>query len=152
MLENLGEDLYHDQIHRLENEDMPAVAAGQHEADLSAVATGDADDRAEESDSATSDADSNVEREDFSTAAVASDDLPAVAAMEAAAPCADRASGLGHVGEQAELVQDTIHTLQAHLEGLRAVGCVRIVQCLEYDLGLAKRKLRNLTRQRRSPQ
>ena len=65
--------------------------------------------------------------------------------MEAAASCADRALGLGHVGEQAELVQDTIHTLQAHLEGLRAVGCVRSVQSLEYDLRMAKRKLRALT-------
>ena len=97
---------------------MPAVAAGKREADLSAVATGDADVPAEASDSTSNDADSNDEREDFGAVAVASDDLPAVAAMEAAAPCADRASGFGHVCEQAELVQDTIHTLQAHLEGL----------------------------------
>ena len=145
VLENLGDDFYHDHIHRLENTDMPAVAAGKHEAGLSAVATGDADVPAEASDSDSSDADSNDEREDFSAVAVASDDLPAVAAMEAAASCADRAPGLGHVGEQAELVQDTIHTLQAHLEGLRAVGCVRSVQSLEYDLRMAKRKLRALT-------
>ena len=67
VLENLGDDFYHDHIHRLHGENMPAVAAGA-------------------SDSASSDADSNDEREDFSAVAVASDDLPAVAAMEAGAP------------------------------------------------------------------
>ena len=40
---------------------------------------------------------------------------------------------------------DTIHELQGHLEGLRALGCTRGVQCLENELQKANRKLRNMT-------
>ena len=79
VLENLGEDFYHDSVHRLESDDLPAVAAGKVEAELSAVAAGGANAQEGEDDSTSNEADSNDEREDFSTIAVASDGLPAVA-------------------------------------------------------------------------
>ena len=143
VLENLGEDFRHDSLHRLDNDDLPAVAAGQNEAELSAVAAGDADAQAGDDDTTSNGADSNDEREDFSTIAVASDDLPAVAATESTAPCEDLVPVRGDAN--VELVMDTIHELQGHLEGLRAIGCTRGVQCLEAELQKANRKLRNMT-------
>ena len=103
VLENLGEDFCHDSVHRLHN-DVPAVAAGTDKAELSAVATVDADAQAGESDSTSNDADSNDEREDFSTIAVAGDDLPAVAAMEAKAHCEDLALARTDADAQVERV------------------------------------------------
>ena len=80
VLENLGEDFYHDSVHHLVSGDLPAVAAGKVETELPAVAAGEANAQEGEDDSTSSEADSNDEREDFSTIAVASDGLPAVAA------------------------------------------------------------------------
>ena len=43
---------------------------------------------------------------------------------------------------------DTIHAIQGHLAGLRAIGCTKGVQCLELELQKAKRKLRSITSER----
>ena len=135
MLERLGEDFYHDSVHKLFGEP-----------ELSAVATEAASAEAEEDDSTSDDEDSNEECEDFSKIAVAGDDLPAVAASEAIAP----REGLDpeHAGAEQDVQQamDAIHAMEGHLEGLRQIGCVRGVQAVEYDLTAAKRKLRNITR------
>ena len=147
VLENLGEDFYHDSVHRLHDDVVPAVAAGTDTAELSAVATVDADAQTGESDSTSNDADSNDEREDFSTLAVAGDDLPAVAAIEAKAHWEDRALVCTDADAQVKLVMDRIHALQGHLEGLRVVGCIGDLQCLELELRKERRKLRALTQE-----
>ena len=43
-----------------------------------------------------------------------------------------------------------MHAIQRRLEGLRAVGCTRCVQCLEQELQKAKKKLRSITCQHES--
>ena len=139
VLENLGEDFYHDSVHRLENS-----------AELSAVATEDADAQAGEDDSTSDGADSNDEREDFSTIAAASDHLPAVAASEVTVPREDIVPVRAYASEQVGRLMDTIHALQGNVEGLRAVGCVRAVQCLEFELTKARRRLRAITQENES--
>ena len=135
VLERLGEDFYHDSVHRLTGE-----------AELSAVATEAAYAEAGEDDATSDDEDSNEEREDFSKIAVAGDDLPAVAASEAIAP--SKGFDPEHAGANQDVQQtmDRIHAMQGYLEGLRQIGCVQGVQAVEHELAKAKRKLRNITR------
>ena len=136
VLENLGEDFYHDSVHRLEDR-----------AELSAVATEGADAQAGEDASTSDGADSNDEREDFSTIAAASDHLPAVAASEVTVPREDSVLVRAHASAQVERLMDMIHALQGNLEGLRAVGCVRAAQCLELELTKVRRRLRAITQE-----
>lgn len=129
VLERLGEDFYHDSVHRL-----------RENASLSAVATEAVGAESGEDDATTDDVDSNEECEDFSKIAVESDDLPAVAVSESIAPPASAT-------QDVQQTMDAIHAIQGHLEGLRQIGCVRGVHALEYELTLAKRKLRIITRE-----
>ena len=87
---------------------------------------------------------------DRSLYAVASDDLPAVAAGEVKAPREDLVLARTDADAQVELVMDTMRAIQGHLEGLRAVGCTKGVQCLEQELLKTRRKLRNITRENES--
>ena len=140
-LKNLGEDFYYDSVHRLEGVDLPAIATGEVEAGLPAVAAGEANAQEGEDDSTSNEDDSNDERKDFSTIAVASD------GGAVKVPREDLVHVRTDADKQVELVMDTMHAIQAHLEGLRAVGCTRGVQCLEQELQNAKRKLRSTTRE-----
>ena len=136
VLERLGEDFYHDSVHRLTDE-----------AELSAVATEDVYAEAGEDDTTSDDEDSNEEREDFSKIVVAGDDLPAVAASEAIAPREDLDPARAGANQDVQQTMDRIHAIQGHLEGLRQIGCVRGVQALDYELAKTKRKLRTITRE-----
>ena len=141
VLERLGEDFYHDSVHRLSDE-----------AELSAVATEHAHAEAGGNDTTSDDEDSNEEREDFSKIAVAGDDLPAVAASEAIVPREGLDPVRAGANQEVKQTMDAIHAIQGHLEGLRHIGCVRGVQALEYELTKAKRKLRNITQETESVQ
>ena len=136
VLERLGEDFYHDSVHRLTDE-----------AELSAVATEDLYAEAGEDDTTSDDEDSNEEHEDFSKIVVAGDALPAVAASEAIAPREDLDLARAGANQDVQQTMDRIHAIQGHLEGLRHIGCVRGVQALDYDLAQTKRKLRTITRE-----
>ena len=134
-------DFYHESVHRLEGADLPPIATGEIEAGLPAVAVGEANAQEGEDDSTSNEDDSNDELEDFSTIAVASDSGAVKVSREEIVLVRTDAD------KQVELVMDTIHAIQVHLEGLRAVGCTRGVQCLEQELQKAKRKLRSITRE-----
>ena len=150
VLARLGEDFYHDSVHRFDVQQhaiaagLPADAAGEDAAGLPAVAAGGANAQKEADGSSDDEDDSNDEREDFSTTAVGSD------AVAVTAPCEDGVPVRTDADEQVELVMDTIHAIQGHLTGLRAIGCTKGVQCLELELQKAKRKLRSITGEKKA--
>ena len=122
VLENLGEDFFHDEIHRMDVGGPSAVAAGETEALEDSHVSSSSED------------DSNDEREDFSTAWRTSHEEPA----EEATPSDSGAAA------QVRQTTDTINAIEAHLEGLRSIGLTKGVQVLEDQLAKYRRRLRNI--------
>ena len=131
IIERLGEDFYHDHIHSLaDGVDDAAVAEGDHE----------------EADSSSDDDDGDGEPTDNVPTAVAGgcDDGaqgagPEDSHMEGATLSAAQAT-------KVHQVQATMAALESTLEGLRAIGSVRGVHCIEQELTKERRKVRLLVR------
>ena len=129
ILENVGEDFYHDDIHCLPaGEDDAAVAEEDQEASDSSSDEGDGDDDPAE----------------HVPAAVAGEGVKGV---ESAEPACSRMESAPISAEEADAVHNvkaTMAALEATLEGLRAIGSVRGVQCIETELGKQRRRAREL--------
>jgi hypothetical protein len=121
VLENLGEDFYHDDIHCLEFQDDDTAVAGEGQE--------------------STDSDCDKPEEEI-VAEVAGESAEGV---ESAKPEDSRVDSATLSPAQADAVHQakaTIAALEAHLEGLRAIGSVKAVQCIEAELTKERRKVR----------
>jgi hypothetical protein len=129
VLKNLGEDFYHDDVHCFTNGD-----------DDAAVAEGDQ--KAAESSSDGDDGDGESAEHDL--AAVADEGGEGVEILEIAGSRTESAPLSSGEADAVHTVKATMAALEATLEGLRAIGSVRGVQCIELELSKEKRKARQL--------
>jgi hypothetical protein len=124
ILANLGEDFYHDAVHSLEDK----------EGDQEAVSSSSDSDEGDGTPA------------DHAPAAVAGE---GVEGAQSAEPEDSRAESEPLSTSQADAVHQvktTVAALESHIEGLRAIGSVRGVQCIEQELAKERRKMRNLAR------
>ena len=129
ILANLGEDFYHDDLHALDNEgDDTAVAEGDQEATDDSSDTSDEDGAGHVGAAVAEDA--KLENTDE----LENTDVEIV---PLSASQADRV----------HQVKSTIASLEATIEGLRAVGSVRGVHSIELELHKERRKERQLVRE-----
>ncbi len=128
VLENLGEDFYHDNVHCLTNgDDATAVAEGDQEA------ISDSDD-------------GDDEPADHVPAAVAGEGAEGAESAELEDSRMESAPLSAGEADAVHQVKATIAALEATLEGLRAIGSVRGVQCIEAELAKERRKARQLVK------
>jgi hypothetical protein len=139
VLENLGQDFYHDDVHRLTNgEDDTAVAEGD-----TAVAEGDQ----EAIDSSDDERDGDDEPAEHDLAAVAGEGVEGAKIAELEGSLMESAPLSAHQADQVHKVKATMAALEATLEGLRAIGSLKAAQCVEAELGKERRKARQLVKE-----
>ena len=118
-LDNLGQDIYHDDIHDIIDDD----AAG-------------GDDAASDSSKASDNRDSDDEPSADDVAAVAGDDVPSVDIV--AIECSPGQADAAH------RAHSTIAALHETIDVLRTIGSVEGVQSIQHVLAKERRKARNL--------
>ena len=129
VLLNLGDDVYHDDVHALKNGD-----------DETAVADGD-----EVAAESSSDGDSgDGESADQVSSAVAGGGAEGAEIVEFAGPHVNSDAMCSTDSETLHAVKATIAALEGTLETLRSIGSVRSVQCIEVELTKERRKARRL--------
>ena len=131
VLNAVGDNFYHDDIHCLV--DASAVAEGPDEARDS---SSDGDDDDDESDAPA----------DHIPAAVAGEGAQAVGCVELKDSCVESAPLSAGEADAVHHVKATIAGLEATIEGLRDIGSVRGVQCIEAELAKERRKARQLVK------
>ena len=128
ILENLGDDFYHDDIHALTNGDNETAVAGVD--DVSAESSNDGDDGGGES-------------ADHVSSVVAGGDVASTGIVEFAGPRVNSAVCPADA-DRLHATKATIAALEGTLETLRSIGAVRGVQCIELELLKERRKVRRL--------
>ena len=132
VLERLGDDFYHDEIHCLDNgDDGTAVAEGDQEANNSSSDETDRDEEPAEHDP------SGVASEGVGGAASAE---PEGSRMESDPLSASEADAV-------HKAKATMAALEGTIEGLRAIGSVSGVHKIEVELGKVRRRQRRLVKE-----
>jgi len=148
ILNKLGEDFYHDDIHCLtQGDDCAAVADGeQGAAGTSSDSDSDSDDEEEQ----------KLHWRQRRRRRDAAEDTPAAVAGEDIERAECQEPGVSHMGpaalsaEQADAAQQmstTIAALEQHLQGVQAIGCVKAAQGIEIQLAKERRRLRVLVKE-----
>jgi len=131
VLQNVGEDFYHDDVHCLTNgDDDTAVAEGDQEAIASSSDKDDGDD----------------EPAEHVPAAVEGEGVEGAESAELEGSSMEPAPVSAGEADALHKVKATMAALEATLEGLRAIGSVRGVQCIEAELAKERRKARQLVK------
>ena len=141
VLDKLGEDAYNDDVHCLADEgDATAVAEGDQEA----------------ADSSSDDVDGDDEPAQHVPAAVADEGVEGAQSAELqgaglaeleGSPMESATQISADEADAVHKVKVTISALEATLEGLRAIGSIRGVQCIETELAKERRKVRRLIKE-----
>lgn len=127
VLAKLGDDFYHDDVHALALEDEDTAVAGED------------NDQNDASSDTSDDVDAGLV-----DAAVAEDATPADSEQPEAI-VADTANPLsGAQADKVQQVHETMLTLESAIDSLKAVGAIRGVQCVEYELKKQRRREREL--------
>ena len=131
ILANLGEDFYHDHVHCATNgDDDAAVAEGAQEATDSSSDSDDEDDNPA----------------DHVPTAVAGEGAEGAQSAELEDSRMESAPLSAGQADAVHRVKATMAALEATLEGLRAIGSVRSVQCIQQELAKERRKARLLVK------
>ena len=132
VLANIGDDFYHDDLHSLTNgDDDTAVAEGDQEALEFSESEDEVDD----------------EPAEHVPTAVAGEGVEGAESTELECLRMKSAPISAEEADAVHTVKATIAGLEAHLEGLRAIGSTRGVQCIETELGKQKRRARLLAKE-----
>jgi hypothetical protein len=132
VLETLGDEFYHDDVHCLANgDDDTAVAEGGDDAISASSEENDEDD----------------EPAEHVMAAVAGEGVEGAESAGLEGSIMEQAPLSADVADEVHKVKDTIACLEGHLAGLRAMGLVKCTQNVETELNKAKRRLRELVRE-----